>query len=265
MCFIKHLWEHTIYWDLFDGDKNHLRVLSIQAALILYGTCQQPLHPVPVDSLLVTSPHSNDHGADGKTSAVDPSLAGPSSKHVHPGTPRRSSCLAPRDGVGQVCSPRDAATARMLPTTPVKKSMMQSIPKTPMKTNTSPTTPKTPKKKSVASVFGSAQKRRAPPRLDLGVLPKKKLPEDALQNSPSPLAANLTGAFFQTPVKQRIPCMLPKTPKKKNRRRPVSSNVICSHTDRRVSRFLVPTADISSNDRCWKEGDTCASKRKRSE
>lgn len=37
VCFIKHLWEHSVYWDLFPGDKNHERVLAIQAALILYS------------------------------------------------------------------------------------------------------------------------------------------------------------------------------------------------------------------------------------
>jgi len=37
VCFIKHLWEHSVYWDVFPGDKNHERVLAIQAALILYS------------------------------------------------------------------------------------------------------------------------------------------------------------------------------------------------------------------------------------
>ncbi|XP_041374997.1 uncharacterized protein LOC121387837 [Gigantopelta aegis] len=37
VCFIKHIWEHTVYWDLFDGSKNQDRVLSIQAALILHS------------------------------------------------------------------------------------------------------------------------------------------------------------------------------------------------------------------------------------
>jgi len=35
VCVKKHLWEHSIYWDLFDGLKKQQRVLSIQAALIL--------------------------------------------------------------------------------------------------------------------------------------------------------------------------------------------------------------------------------------
>ncbi|EDV26150.1 uncharacterized protein TRIADDRAFT_55969 [Trichoplax adhaerens] len=38
VCFTKHIWEHSVYWDTFDGVKNHERVLSIQAAIIL---CQQ--------------------------------------------------------------------------------------------------------------------------------------------------------------------------------------------------------------------------------
>ena len=35
VCVKKHLWEHSVYWDLFDGMKKQQRVLSIQAALIL--------------------------------------------------------------------------------------------------------------------------------------------------------------------------------------------------------------------------------------
>lgn len=35
VCVKKHLWEHSVYWDLFDGLKKQQRVLSIQAALIL--------------------------------------------------------------------------------------------------------------------------------------------------------------------------------------------------------------------------------------
>ena len=31
----KHLWEHSVYWDLFDGLNKQQRVLSIQAAIIL--------------------------------------------------------------------------------------------------------------------------------------------------------------------------------------------------------------------------------------
>lgn len=37
VCYIKHIWEHSVYWNMFDGEKNHDRVLSIQAALILYS------------------------------------------------------------------------------------------------------------------------------------------------------------------------------------------------------------------------------------
>ncbi|XP_065644628.1 uncharacterized protein LOC100208428 [Hydra vulgaris] len=35
VCVKKHLWEHSIYWDMFDGLKKQQRVLSIQAAIIL--------------------------------------------------------------------------------------------------------------------------------------------------------------------------------------------------------------------------------------
>ena len=72
VCFIKHLWEHSVYWDLFDGEKNHDRVLSIQAALILYHgqsqtttTSSNGYNPL---SLLVTSPHEKKQpNSDGKS------------------------------------------------------------------------------------------------------------------------------------------------------------------------------------------------------
>ena len=52
VCFTKHLWEHSIYWETFDGVKNQERVLSIQAAIIL----SNPF----LEFLLVTSPSSQD-------------------------------------------------------------------------------------------------------------------------------------------------------------------------------------------------------------
>ncbi|XP_032225874.1 uncharacterized protein LOC5501687 [Nematostella vectensis] len=52
VCFTKHLWEHSVYWDTFDGVKNQERVLSIQAAIIL----SQPY----LEFLLVTSPSNSD-------------------------------------------------------------------------------------------------------------------------------------------------------------------------------------------------------------
>ena len=52
VCFTKHLWEHSVYWDLFDALKNQERVLSIQAAIIL----SQPY----LEFLLVTSPTSTE-------------------------------------------------------------------------------------------------------------------------------------------------------------------------------------------------------------
>lgn len=62
VCFIKHLWEHSVYWDLFPGDKNHERVLAIQAALILYsryeGVKQEDAERLR--DLLVTSPTGHD-------------------------------------------------------------------------------------------------------------------------------------------------------------------------------------------------------------
>lgn len=45
------MWEHSIYWEQFDGVKNQERVLSIQAAIIL----SNPF----LEFLLVTSPSSH--------------------------------------------------------------------------------------------------------------------------------------------------------------------------------------------------------------
>ena len=56
VCFTKHLWEHSVYWDLFDALKNQERVLSIQAAIIL----SQPY----LEFLLVTSPTSSEKKKD---------------------------------------------------------------------------------------------------------------------------------------------------------------------------------------------------------
>jgi predicted SAM-dependent methyltransferase len=52
VCFTKHLWEHSVYWETFDGVKNQERVLSIQAAIIL----SNPF----LEFLLVTSPSSQE-------------------------------------------------------------------------------------------------------------------------------------------------------------------------------------------------------------
>ena len=54
VCLTKHLWEHSVYWDMFAGEKNHDRVLSIQAAIIL---CSGRRDNHNMASLLVTSPH----------------------------------------------------------------------------------------------------------------------------------------------------------------------------------------------------------------
>lgn len=73
VCFVKHLWEHSVYWDVFKGAKNHERVLSIQAALILYSGCQSSktdsvnnISPTltndenSFDNLVVTSPNKKE-------------------------------------------------------------------------------------------------------------------------------------------------------------------------------------------------------------
>ena len=54
MCVKKHLWEHSLYWDLFDGLNKQQRVLSIQAAIILSIKSNPSL-----SALLVTSPASS--------------------------------------------------------------------------------------------------------------------------------------------------------------------------------------------------------------
>jgi hypothetical protein len=53
VCLTKHLWEHSVYWNMFNDEKNQDRVLSIQAALILYSGPHDMLN---MSSLLVTSP-----------------------------------------------------------------------------------------------------------------------------------------------------------------------------------------------------------------
>ncbi|XP_064598624.1 uncharacterized protein LOC135464970 [Liolophura sinensis] len=69
VCFIKHIWEHSVYWEQFEGAKNQERVLSIQAALILYSG----YHGVAMDDdnilshLMVTAPpekKKDDNGND---------------------------------------------------------------------------------------------------------------------------------------------------------------------------------------------------------
>jgi len=54
VCVKKHLWEHSLYWDLFDGLNKQQRVLSIQAAIILSIKSNPSL-----SALLVTSPASS--------------------------------------------------------------------------------------------------------------------------------------------------------------------------------------------------------------
>ena len=57
VCLVKHLWEHSVYWDKFAGSKNHERVLSIQAALILCGLPSSSCGDTnKMTELLVTSP-----------------------------------------------------------------------------------------------------------------------------------------------------------------------------------------------------------------
>ncbi|OAF72179.1 hypothetical protein A3Q56_00059 [Intoshia linei] len=57
VCFVKHLWEHTVYWDMFDGEKCHDRVLAIQAAIILHIITRGDDQNLSL--LLVTFPNCN--------------------------------------------------------------------------------------------------------------------------------------------------------------------------------------------------------------
>lgn len=67
VCFTKHLWEHSVYWDLFDGERNQDRVLSIQAALILYSGYHgyAECGDNSLSFLLVTAPHGEKKRGDG--------------------------------------------------------------------------------------------------------------------------------------------------------------------------------------------------------
>ncbi|KAK7112838.1 uncharacterized protein [Littorina saxatilis] len=261
VCFIKHLWEHTIYWDQFAGDKNHMRVLSIQAALILYGSCQQPMRNIPVDSLLVTSPHTTEHSTDGKSSAIEAANA---ASKVNPSCTPKKESVSRNESVTVSRGTYDFSTvdaAKMLPTTPERKCTLPCAPKAPVKRHT-------------PSVLKSSHKRKTPPKLDLrNFCNSKPSPsvvlsptrEVQLVQSPSPLMFSQSTPFLYTPVKQRIPCMEPKTPKKKTKKRQVNSGSSCSHAKRRISEFFTPSSNVSSNDHCWKETDSCSCKRKRAE
>jgi len=67
VCFTKHIWEHSIYWDSFHGSRNQDRVLAIQAALILYNhyahhhsaNSTQKLLSDQLLNLLVTEPREH--------------------------------------------------------------------------------------------------------------------------------------------------------------------------------------------------------------
>ncbi|XP_035671473.1 uncharacterized protein LOC118412619 [Branchiostoma floridae] len=82
VCFTKHLWEHSVYWDLFDGEKNHDRVLSIQAALILYKNFQlADRDQNSLSFLLVTGPHSKDAAkSESRSNSASPKTK---SRHRH--------------------------------------------------------------------------------------------------------------------------------------------------------------------------------------
>ncbi|XP_057302288.1 uncharacterized protein LOC130636554 [Hydractinia symbiolongicarpus] len=64
VCVKKHLWEHSVYWDLFDGLKKQQRVLSIQAAIILAVKFNPSL-----SLLLVTQSSNNNKKKTEKSSA----------------------------------------------------------------------------------------------------------------------------------------------------------------------------------------------------
>ena len=88
VCFTKHLWEHSVYWDLFDGERNQDRVLSIQAALILYSGNHgyAECGDSGLSFLLVTAPHSEKKRSDGGSEEEDQNEAVVEKKRA----PRRS-------------------------------------------------------------------------------------------------------------------------------------------------------------------------------
>ncbi|XP_076449619.1 uncharacterized protein LOC143286004 [Babylonia areolata] len=245
VCFIKHLWEHTIYWDLFAGDKNHMRVLSIQAALILYATCQQPFHHIPVDNLLVTSPHTTDSGNDTKPPVHSADLSSPTMTDVASEGLEKGPCPLFRQpvGISTACD-----TSKLLPTTPVKQ-------------NTSPRIPSTPKKKMRGNINASV-KRRPPPKLELKMPEKRKVPvapQSSAQGDTSPNTLFHPDSIFRTPVKQRIPLLVPSAPQKSKKFAESKAR-----QNRQVRRCLLPTADDPDLHH-WKDTDSSACKRKRSE
>ncbi|CAH1247037.1 FAM120B [Branchiostoma lanceolatum] len=93
VCFTKHLWEHSVYWDLFDGEKNHDRVLSIQAALILYKNFQLAERDQnSLSFLLVTGPHTKDPAkTDPRSGSASPKATGPHTKDPAKTDPRSGS------------------------------------------------------------------------------------------------------------------------------------------------------------------------------
>ncbi|KAL8604523.1 hypothetical protein ACOMHN_015807 [Nucella lapillus] len=251
VCFIKHLWEHTIYWDLFAGDKNHMRVLSIQAALILYGTCQQPLGHIPVDNLLVTSPHSTDN-ADAKPFPALPFTDLASSPS--PAVMTDSSQMSPpchRESAG-ILSLHDAE--KLLPTTPMKQVTSSArVPNTPRK------------KKAGGGVRASLKRKTPPPKLELRIPAEKEytpvvVPEPLTRDmsSPSPLVTSQDSVFC-TPVKQKIPFVVPRTPRKTKKFAGAAAL-----QNRQARRCLLPTADMADPRQVphWKNTDSSACKRK---
>lgn len=75
VCVKKHLWEHSLYWDLFDGLNKQQRVLSIQAAIILSIKSNPSL-----SVLLVTSPGSSNKKKDKKETAPKSPTKSPNRK-----------------------------------------------------------------------------------------------------------------------------------------------------------------------------------------
>ena len=73
----KHLWEHSLYWDLFDGLNKQQRVLSIQAAIILSIKSNPSL-----SVLLVTSPGSSNKKKDKKETAPKSPTKSPNRKDL---------------------------------------------------------------------------------------------------------------------------------------------------------------------------------------
>ncbi|XP_045178942.1 uncharacterized protein LOC123538712 [Mercenaria mercenaria] len=155
VCFIKHLWEHSVYWDLFPGDKNHERVLAIQAALILYsrylGVTQEDAERLR--DLLVTSPS----GHDASVTQTTPKKGKPAHTSLMPTSPKTvrqvSHFQSPHKEMLENTRPvhYPASTQLLSPVTPEKEFEPRLV---------CPATPRKDKRKSAAAKLQRTSKKK---------------------------------------------------------------------------------------------------------